>query len=50
MNDMLTAFHFIRYLELRRKEEEFYRDYPAQPQFSVGLGIFRRLRKSMRRD
>ena len=45
MTDMLAAFHFIRYLELRRREEEeFYRDYPSQPRFSVALGIFRKLK------
>ena len=48
MTDMLAAFHFVRYLELRRKEEEFYRDYPPQSRFSVAIGIFRRLRGKSR--
>lgn len=44
MTDFLAAFHFVRYLELRRREQEPCGDRPPQPPFAVGLGIFRRLR------
>lgn len=44
MTDMLAALYFVRYLELRRREGEPCREDPPQPRFSVGLGIFRRMR------
>jgi hypothetical protein len=48
MNDMLAAFHLVRYFELREKEQEPYREVVPEQRFSVGLGIFRRLRKGLR--
>ena len=48
MTDMLSAFHFIRYLELREKEQQPYREFVAEKPFAVGLGIFRRLRRGLR--
>ena len=44
MNDMLTAFHLVRYFELRIKEQEPFREcLPAAEQHSVGLRLFRKL-------
>jgi hypothetical protein len=42
MTDMLSAFHFIRYLELREKEQQPYREFVAEKRASAGLGIFRK--------
>jgi hypothetical protein len=44
MQEMLTAIHFAKYLELRRKEQEPCREYVQENPYSVGLGLFRRLR------
>jgi len=44
MNDMLAAFYLVRHLELRRKEDEPYREFKPENRFSVALGLFRRLR------
>lgn len=48
MNDMLAAFHLVRYFELREKEQEPYREFRPEPNFSVGLGLFRRWRNRAR--
>lgn len=43
MHDMLTAFHLVRYFELRIKEQEPYREsIPEKPAF-VGMRLFRKL-------
>jgi hypothetical protein len=43
MHDMLTAFHLVRYFELRIKEQEPYRELiPEKPSF-VGMRLFRKL-------
>jgi hypothetical protein len=45
MNDMLAAFHLVRYFELRDKEREPYREFVAERRPLVALGIFRRWRR-----
>lgn len=46
MHDMLTAFHLVRYFELREKEREPYRELLPENRVNTGPGLFRRLRPS----
>jgi hypothetical protein len=46
MQEMLAAVHFVKYLELRQKEQEPCREYVPERPYSVGLALFRRLRSS----
>lgn len=50
MNDMLAAFHLVRYFELRQKEQEPYREFKPENRFAVGLGLFRRLKAKRRHN
>jgi hypothetical protein len=48
MHDMLTAFHLVRYFELRIKEQEPYRELIPERQHSIGLRLFRKLYPKLR--
>jgi hypothetical protein len=51
MHDMLTAFHLVRYFELREKEREPYREFrPQESRFSLALWLSRKLHSERLRD
>jgi hypothetical protein len=43
MHDTLTAFHFVRYLELQEKERQPYREVMPEAGPSLAIRLFRRL-------
>jgi hypothetical protein len=45
MYDMLTAFHLVRYLEMRRKEREPARDVVPDDRFALALHLSRKRRE-----
>ena len=50
MHDMLSAFHLVRYFELREKERQPYREFPRLPRFSLSRWLKAKLRADKQQD